>query len=98
MDKTKELRDIVMNKIEWILCAAVRLDKKYGDLIIPGFRHNNCIDLVIMIDHKIKVTQVMQGFLTSKKRFVNRKEAGIIAHKAGQINNPTDLLLSEDLY
>ena len=45
----------------------------------------------------------IQGFLTSKDRFVNRKEALEIAIAAGQVNenelgNPLIGLFSEDLY
>ena len=38
------------------------------------------------------------GFLTSKDRFVERKEAGEIAFKAGQIKELTGHLYSEDIY
>lgn len=81
-------------KAERILCAAVRY---YGDTI-TGYRHNNCIATIRDIFTSSLVTQQIQGFLTSKNRFVYRKEAGEIAYKAGQIDKPTDLLLSEDLY
>jgi len=39
-----------------------------------------------------------QGFLTSKDRFVNRKEGGEIAYAAGQTSNLRKTLFSEDLY
>ena len=39
-----------------------------------------------------------QGFLTSKDRFVTRKEAAQIALDVGQITEPVDILFSEDLY
>lgn len=40
----------------------------------------------------------VQGFITTKNRFVDRKEAAEIAYSAGQIASPKDELYSEDLY
>lgn len=40
----------------------------------------------------------VQGFVTSKDRFVDRKEGGEIAFSAKQIQKPTNCLFSEDLY
>lgn len=40
----------------------------------------------------------IQGFLTSKGRFVDRKEAAKIAFSAGQISDQKEELYSEDLY
>lgn len=79
---------------ERILCAAV----DYKGQIIPGYRHDDCIRIISNIYLQPKVSQAMQGFLTSKNRFVSRKEASKIAYDAGQIDKLTDLLLSEDLY
>jgi hypothetical protein len=50
-----------------------------------------------------EVGEYVQGFLTSKNRFVNRKEALEIAIAAGQVNenelgNSLIGLFSEDLY
>ena len=39
----------------------------------------------------------IQGFITDKNDFVDRKEAGKIALEAGQIDKPTDTLFSEDI-
>lgn len=39
-----------------------------------------------------------QGFMTSKGRFVDRKEAGKIAFECGQIDKENDYLFSEDIY
>lgn len=38
------------------------------------------------------------GFITSKGRYVNRREAAEIAYNAGQINEKKSFLYSEDLY
>ena len=40
----------------------------------------------------------IQGFITSNGRFVNRKEAAVIAYNSGQIQKPINKLFSEDLY
>ena len=88
-ETAREQRDV-----ERILCAAVN----YKDQIICGYRHNDCIHIITEIYLNPRVFTDMQGFLTSKKRFVNRKEAGKIAYDAKQIIKPTDCLLSKDLY
>ena len=49
----------------------------------------------------LEQTEIIQGFLTSKGRFVDRKEAFKIALNAGQINNDDRInkeLFSEDIY
>ncbi len=89
---------------EKILCAAIKLEEPYKGTVICGYRHDRCIDLITMIDYKIKVTQKMQGFLTSTERWVSRKTAFNIAVEAGQISiapnkkDVTKFLISEDLY
>lgn len=40
----------------------------------------------------------VQGFLTSKDRFVDRREGGNVAFAANQIPEHTICLFSEDLY
>lgn len=40
----------------------------------------------------------IQGFVTRDGKFVDRKIAGKIAYIFGQIEEPTDCLMSEDLY
>lgn len=78
--------------------------------VICGRRHHNCIDLFAMMVgfpysekslalHKTEI----QGFMTSTDRFVDRKEALIIANKSKQIIHNVQLdntvgLTSEDLY
>jgi len=96
---------------EYILCAAIWLDDgkehihKTTDtgFTICGHRHHNCFGIMISlgIDY-LEYESYSQGFLTSKNRFVDRKEAHEIAHKAGQLKpgtlyQPTKLY-SEDLY
>ena len=95
---------------EYILCAAIwiveneqvvhqpKYGKEYG-FAICGRRHHNCFASLRATGYtKDKSTIIDQGFLTSKDRFVDRKEAGKIAFECGQIKEETDCLFSEDLY
>ena len=74
-------------------------------IVVDGWRHGNCIMILsemypnrdYIINNKTGKTTI-QGFLTSEGMFVNRKDAGEIAFKAGQIDKETDCLFSEDLY
>lgn len=95
--------------IESIICAAIWYNDKIvyefqpkgliTGYVIGGWRHFDCVHTYIAITHHInKDIEITQGFLTSKGRFVDSKEAGQIAFEAGQISKPTDCLVSEDLY
>lgn len=84
------------NKKEYILCAAIKLF--VTDFIVCGHRHSDCIQLFCSITgHKITSSDE-QGFLTSKNRFVDRREAARIAFEAGQVAELSDCLISEELY
>lgn len=80
--------------------------------VVCGRRHHNCIHSFVMIVGfpyneealEIKRTEI-QGFVTTKNRFVGRKEAYQIAFDADQIIGPNKGiptnhigLTSEDLY
>lgn len=105
---------MIDNSKEYILCAAVRrLDGGFD----CGFRHNDVYEKVSQED-VIKVYGIDfyddMGFLTSKERFVGRKEAWKIALECGQVkprdydgtrkrgldvkDGDFDFLKSEDLY
>ena len=100
--------------MERIICAAIWYNdgKKHihqpinieTGFVICGRRHHNCIGLADIFGLQIKRKDV-QGFITSKDRFVNRKEAVPIAREASQIIEPylqkdinDEILFSEDLY
>jgi hypothetical protein len=101
-----------MNQTEYIICAAIWFqdEKKYEHqpinintgFVVCGLRHHNCFMTVSIIKNEsCKVSDYgknIQGFLTNKNRFVDRKEAATIALNAKQINEPTEVLFSEDLY
>jgi len=96
-------------KPEYIICAAIHVDDglkhqhqpkniKTG-IVLCGRRHHNIIyNFNALVFGKLKSKDENQGFLTSKDRFVDRKEAGEIAFAAKQIPEPTKCLFSEDLY
>lgn len=102
-----------MENKEYILCAAIHyVDEgciyahqpkniKTG-FVVTGRRHHNCFTTVsILRDGKpYSGVNKIQGFLTNTDRFVDRKEAYIIAKDAGQILNESSKppLMSEDLY
>ena len=91
---------------EFIICAAIRHDDT-GE-IYYGHRHNHCLDASngelswnLNRQEILKVKRT-QGFITSQNRFVDRKEALIIALANNQILNKDEIrgneLYSEDLY
>jgi hypothetical protein len=103
---------------ERILCAAIHYDDKVNydyspqgintGFVICGYRHNNCIEILKVIYKESSnvpkglVRKSVQGFLTSKNRFVTRKEAFKIffpepGHKQ-PFDSLNDELFSEDLY
>lgn len=74
-------------------------------IVILGHRHGQCIQTLLSLKGLRTVTYApdgagnhVQGFLTSKNRFVNRKEAAQIAFDTGQTKDLKGLLFSEDLY
>ena len=74
-------------------------------IVILGHRHGQCIQTLLALKGLRTVTYTpdgaghhTQGFLTSKNRFVNRKEAAQIAFDMGQTKDLKGLLFSEDLY
>lgn len=95
---------------EYIFCAAIHFDdsvsrvhhERHGTgIVICGYRHHE-IFAARPAGFNGKETQ---GFMTSKGRFVNRREALKIAIRAKQVKGCCffsyanhDLLYSEDLY
>lgn len=94
---------------ERILCAATLYDdgKKHPNqpinitgIVTCGYRHSNSILTMIFMYPDVDDKNFVQGFLTSKNRFVDRHEAFLIADVANQIINKgkEQTLVSEDLY
>jgi hypothetical protein len=79
-------------------------------VVVCGHRHNQCISVMVSLtglrsvrSGPDSVGEYIQGFLTTKNRFVDRLEAAEIAVAVGQVNreeliNPRVGLFSEDLY
>lgn len=102
---------------ERILCAAIWWDDGIvrshmpknidSGIVACGWRHHNCFAIASWGFPNRDYLQLedIQGFLTNHDRFVDRKEAFIIAQRAGQID-PVELtkfphreeLYSEHLY
>jgi hypothetical protein len=113
IDKMEEDNEILNNKSkpEYVICAAiwfkdgkqhVHQPKNVKDgFVVCGRRHHNCyyIASICLAEgySEVKGTCV-QGFLTSKDIFIDRKEAGKLAFEQKQIHELTDCLFSEDLY
>ena len=82
------------DKYEYILCAAIKRIEPRQDTtmyhnndicnIEIGYRHH---DIIRRFQGEISRNPDDQGFYTSKGRFVDRKEAMVIAMSAGQIRN-----------
>lgn len=97
---------------EYIVCSAIYLPsvkKKMTfppknidkGLVVTGYRHNNCFEFIEKAGYTTNAkVEHIQGFLTSKNQFVDRKRAYYIALEAGQIEDklPTKSLISEDIY
>jgi hypothetical protein len=82
--------------------------------VISGRRHNNCYAVLKSLLGKegmerilndVKQTRDDQGFITSMNRYVNRKEAMVIAKRENQLlvpklhqDNEDSILTSEDLF
>lgn len=97
--------------VEQILCAAIWFDdgKKYdlqpynieSGLVLCGWRHGCIFPQIgglVRERQELSIYEKEQGFLTNQNRFVTRSEAAKIAFIAGQIDEETNRLFSEDLY
>lgn len=72
-------------------------------IVFCGHRHPHCLRQMNVVwgRRQCEAGKEVQGFLTSKNRFVDRKEAWIIAEKQNQIirvSGGEGTLYSEDIY
>ena len=80
-----------------IITAAI----KKGNVVYTGRRHDRAIlNATNEKGERVKFgpERSIQGFVNDKGEFLNREQAGKEAYECGQINKPTNMLLSEDLY
>jgi len=91
--------------MEKIICAAIQIVDT--GKVFYGHRHDQCLNSLnselswTMNRQEISKVEKIQGFVTSEGRFVDRKEAWIIAEKSNQIvrqSGGKGTLYSEDLY
>ena len=78
------------------MIVAVAIKTKEGEILVSRHCHS---ELLVMFPDKFKDAE--QGFLTSKCRFVDRKEAFKIANRYNQIvlkHGMPDELYSEDIF
>lgn len=94
------------NKQEYLLCSAIKRKEPKSSVGYPdnqlcyielGRRH---FEIFQKYGEELEKGPQAQGFYTSLGRFVDRKEARIIAEKCGQISGKIigGVLTSEDLY
>ena len=99
---------------EYILCAAIWYKKQPTPkiqvlnidegLVMCGHRHGHIIHQFVALTGKRSIKtecgEYVQGFITNTDRFVDRKEAALIAICANQVNvtKVGKELFSEDLY
>ena len=77
-----------------IVSACVR----YGGLVHEAKNHSDAMRKVWeLMGYPVKIRQEDQGFVTDTGRFVDRRQAGAIAFRAGQTAVRRELLLSEHL-
>ncbi len=88
---------------EFILCASLN----YNGTIISAARHSDCYAIILeLFANPVLPDRAEQGFLTSKNRYVDRKEAWKIAKENNQIKwglksseiGEESQLISENLY
>lgn len=88
-------------RTEEIACVAIKYPD-IGVLALPApARHNHVIWTRLFIDGKPTRGEAVQGFLTTKGRFVDRKKALAIATAKGQIihkHGNENELYSEDMW
>lgn len=87
--------------LEICICAAWRA---IDHTIWRGHRHNHCRDAMVAAGRQPSVTSQAQGFITSRNRFVDRREAARLQKEAqiptvdeSRVPFPS-ALFSEDLY
>lgn len=74
-------------------------------VVLCGLRHPQIIQQLAALTGKRTVTNALdgvgnfkQGFLTSENRFIERREAAIIAYRSGQLKEQKTELFSEDMW
>lgn len=93
---------------EFIVCSAIYVDDGKEHVhqpknidtgyVIYGLGHAHCITTSYILNPEHKASDMSNsGFITSLHRYVDRKEAGVIAYNSGQMQKIKKELFSEDL-
>ena len=87
---------------EICICAAMQC--KNGGAIIRGHRHRDCLERIFKKGMYLDQDLYVMGFITSRNRFVDRREGFKLQKEAGVKSvsmdgyNSAGWLFSEDLY
>lgn len=93
----------IIKSNDWIRTRGISPHNISEGIVLCGWRHACIIaQMNALTGLKQYQTTEVQGFLTNKNKFVNRREAYNIAKAAGQLKewtySPSGQLFSEDLY
>lgn len=98
---------------EQVICAAIwykdlpnvepvyRVKNVTNGVVLCGWRHPYIIgqSSALLGKKQYEMGEYVQGFLTSKGRFLDREQAAkLFVENGGKLNYSTDELFSEDLY
>lgn len=93
--------DFILKRDDIPLLHYLPINIKSG-LVFCGFRHPHCMYTMMnatgLSSRRDSVGREIQGFITNKNRFVDRKEGAIIHKENGGILHYGSILYSEDLY
>lgn len=93
-------KELPIKDDSWLRLRGVSPYNVDRGIVFCGWRHTCCIAQMNAMTslRQCEAGEEIQGFLTSKNRFVDRKEASKIAYKSKQIGKELKTLYSEDLY
>lgn len=111
IDQMRLNTHMVNGKIEYVMCAANYYDDGMDHMVKPfnidkgfvvcGWRHPNAGEIYMILNSTAKRwDHCIQGFLTTKNRFLTRSEALELVRETGQLIGPIigGELTSEDLW
>lgn len=88
--KKKELPEHILCSAIWYNDGIARAHQPVNiesGIVACGLRHCNCFQILVTIfPDRSYLKTCVQGFLTSKGRFVDRREAWMIALASGQVD------------
>lgn len=111
IDKERLEAHLANGETEWVMCAANWVDDGVDYTFKPfnidkgrvfsGHRHPQCFELMSdLYPHELWGKSTVQGFLTTKNRFLTRAEALVLVKETGQLKGDIigGVLTSEDLW